>query len=194
MNQNIHALLIALLLAGSAGSPACASFEPGTLVLTPTAGIALLSINGISGQAPNAGIKLSYGVGSPDLPQELFVEGMFSAAKLSPALVGRNTESYALRVGPLWAFAPLQRITPLVSAGFGMLLGNSNPQTKTAVNPFIALGCGAAYDLGSRLAIRFDADRFQTLDVSVTRGYELVLGISYSFGAAAPQGARPGGI
>ena len=190
VSKNIHLLFFTLLLGASQGSPACASFEPGVLVLTPIAGMAFLNVDGNSGQAPNAGFKLGYGVGSQDLPKELHVEGMFSAAKLSPPLVSSSTESYALRIGPLWAFAPQMRITPLVSAGFGMLFGNSNPQTKTAVNPFISLGCGASYDTGRRFAIRADAVRFQTLDASVARGYELTLGLSYTFDKPATKGSQ----
>jgi hypothetical protein len=187
MKKNIQSRLFPLLLAASLGSQADASFEPGTWALTPTAGIAFFDANGSTGKAPNAGLRLGYGVGSDDLPGELHVEGVFSAARLTPSSVSNSAESYTLRIGPLWAFAPVVGITPLANAGFGMLYGNGNPQTKTAINPFFSFGCGASYSFGSRMALRADVSRFQTLDSAVARGYEVMLGLSYAFDRAAPK-------
>ena len=179
-----------MLLAALPRSPAEAS-ESGIWALTPTAGIASYDANGGAGKAPNAGLKLDYGLGSDDLPRELHVEGVFSFARSIPSSVSSSPEMYALRIGPLWALAPFIGITPLVSAGFGMMYGNNNPQTKTSVNPFVSFGGGASYSFANRTALRADINRFQTLDTSVVSGYEVTLGLSYAFDKAATKGPRP---
>lgn len=173
-------LLLPMLVA-SLWFPEPVLSEPWVHSVTPTAGEVFYEANGGKGDAVVAGVKLDHVIESVDLPGDMLVEVAFSAATLGTSVSG-NDKTFALRAGPLWALPSLWGVTPLVGAGFGMMYGNSNPDTKTSVNPYLSFGIGARYPLFSRFGLRLDADRFQTLDGSVANGYEVTLGVGYTFG------------
>ncbi|WP_460596786.1 OmpA family protein [Geomonas sp. Red276] len=186
MRTAMLALLLPILLLVSPPSSAHAFFEEGSMALIPMTGAASFDSNGRSGVSPTGTLKLDWKPRSGEHPAGLNGEAALSVCRLVPSSETRTGENYSFKIGPLWAFTPYRGITPIATASFGLLYGNSNPETKTSLNPFVSFGGGVSFPLNDHVALRAEVSRFQTLEISVASGYEVGVGLSYHFRTPPP--------
>lgn len=171
---------------------AYAAYEPGSITLLPTVGFSIFDKSSRLKNSPTASMKAAYGLSETGLGN-LGIEAAFSAGRMKPGSGEPESETFLVRAGPFLALEPIEGITPILSAGFGIFSTRGSINSVTGTNPYLTIGGGASYQLGKNIQVRGDLSRLMSLDTNAIKGVAVTFSLGFSFGTPPPvfAPARP---
>ena len=155
--------------------------EPRALTLTPTAGMNIYDSGAQLNTGPTLGLKLDYGI-SAGSSGSIGLEGVATATQLKSSTGNGSAGTFSLRLGPLFCFPDVGKVTPFMTADLGAQFASSNVNSMPGITSFMSLGLGASYAISKQMAVRADLNRLFVFNVHGSSGFEMTLGLSYVVG------------